>query len=102
MKIQSELSVEMENLFESYDRWMKKDSDPRFANWYMMSSPIPTVAICASFLVIAKLLHIWMKSRDAWNIRWMIWGFDFFHFVVGFISCLVIAKLQLFKDFNFR
>lgn len=82
--------------------WLHHESDPRVDHWFLMSSPFPTVFICFSFLVLAKLLHVYMKPRDAVNIVPLIWGFDFFHLTISASLIFVAFKLQLLQNFNFR
>jgi membrane-anchored protein YejM (alkaline phosphatase superfamily) len=92
----------MENLLGNFTRWMTQESDERARDWLLMSSPLPTIAICAFYLVASKLLHSWMKKREPIDIRWLIWGFDFFHLVVSSsLICFLIA-LKVFDDVNFR
>lgn len=92
----------MERLVEDYNTWVNSESDPRVHGWFLMSSPLPTIAICVAFLVFAIFLRICMKQREAMNIRWMIWGFDFFHLAASSILMFIIIKLRLLNDFNFR
>lgn len=93
---------EMENLVKSYSEWMKNESDPRVQSWLLMTSPFPTVAICASFSIFAIYLRVSMKKREPVNIRWFIWGFDFFHLATSSSLIVIIIKLNLLNDFNFR
>ena len=85
---------------EKISRYLKLESDLRVDRWFLMSSSVPTVLICFSFLVIAKLLHVYMKPREALNIRWAIWSFDVFHMTVSLIFltfCFILVE-----NFNFR
>lgn len=92
----------MEKLFETYQVWVKTDADPRVRDWFLMSSPFPTVIICAFYLTSAKLLNIWMKPRKAMNIRWMILCFDLLHLVGSVVVLSILIRLKVFSNFNFR
>lgn len=86
----------------NFSWWLQLESDPRVDNWPLMSSPYPTIAICASFLASAKLLHFWMANRKPISIRWPIWCFDVFHLLVSTSLILVSCNMKLLRDFNFR
>lgn len=48
----------MFELSEIYATWrdiMDNKSDPRTTDWFMMSSPLPTVAVSLSYIFIAKV-----------------------------------------------
>ena len=81
-------------------RYLKLESDLRVDRWFLMSSSVPTLLICFSSLVVAKLLHVYMKPREALNIRWAIWCFNVFHMTVSFIFLTFCFKLV--QNFNFR
>lgn len=85
---------------EKFSRYLKLESDLRVDRWFLMSSSVPTLLICFSFLVVAKLLHVYMKPREALNIRWAIWCFDVFHMTVSLIFLTFCFKLV--QNFNFR
>lgn len=87
---------------ERYISWVDRESDPRVNSWFLMSSPLPTVLILASYLALAAILKIYMRNLKAVNIRWMIWGFDFFHLATSSTLIFIIIKLKLLINFNFR
>lgn len=41
--------------YESWEDLMDNKSDQRTTNWFMMSSPFPTVAICLAYVYIVKV-----------------------------------------------
>lgn len=92
----------MEKLLENFRQWAAQESDRRVVDWPLMSSPLPTFAICAAFLITAKLLHIWMKPRKAIDIRWPIWCFDFFHLAISSSLICFLIGLKVFDGANFR
>lgn len=92
----------MQELLKNSTQWLKLESDPRVDRWFLMSSPVPSVLICLTFLIVAKLLHIWMKPLEAVKIRWPIWGFDFFHLTMSASFILVAIKFKLLENLNLR
>jgi hypothetical protein len=92
----------MEKLSKDFSSWMQLESDHRVDDWFLMSSPFSTIAICAIFLVSSKFLHIWMKDRKAISIYWPIWLFDLFHLFASATFFVMTVKMKLLKDFNFK
>jgi hypothetical protein len=93
----------MKELLKNSTSWLKQESDPRVDHLFLMSSSVPTILICLSFLILSKLLHVWMKPRAAMkNWRWAIWCFDFFHLTISASFLFVIFKFKLLQNFNFR
>lgn len=48
----------MEILNRIYENWryiMDNKSDPRTRNWFMMTSPLPTIAISAAYIFTVKV-----------------------------------------------
>lgn len=44
-------------------------TDPRVADWFMMSSPVPSFLICLVYMVITKIGPIFMANRKPFEIR---------------------------------
>lgn len=42
--------------FDDFHTMLVKNGDPRTANWPLMSSPFPTLAICLSYVCVVKVL----------------------------------------------
>jgi len=50
--------------------WFENHGDPRVGDWVLMSSPLPTVLICLSYvLIVKKFGPEWMESRKAFDLR---------------------------------
>jgi elongation of very long chain fatty acids protein 4 len=47
-------------------------SDPRVANWPLMSSPLPTLAITLLYLWFVMRGPAWMQKRKPWDVRPLI------------------------------
>lgn len=102
MQIHFLISSEMEELWGNYSEWLKHSSDQRVAEWFLMSSPLPAIAICFSFLLTAKLLHIWMRNRAPINIKLGIWCFDVFHLTASVTLIVIALRWRLLENFNCR
>jgi hypothetical protein len=45
-------------------------SDKRVKDWFLMSSPLPTITICLSYAFIVKILGPWlMRNRKPFQLR---------------------------------
>lgn len=51
-----------------YDEVMQK-GDPRVADWFMMSSPLPSFLICLVYMIITKVGPLFMANRKPLEIR---------------------------------
>eukprot|EP01104_Vermistella_antarctica_P000741 TRINITY_DN1085_c0_g2_i1.p1 TRINITY_DN1085_c0_g2~~TRINITY_DN1085_c0_g2_i1.p1 ORF type:complete len:290 (-),score=72.58 TRINITY_DN1085_c0_g2_i1:249-1118(-) len=47
-------------------------ADPRVNDWPLMSSPIPTLVLCALYLLTIFLGNKFMESRKPFEIRWLV------------------------------
>ncbi|CAF1064931.1 unnamed protein product [Didymodactylos carnosus] len=52
-------------------------SDPRTADFFMMSSPVPTALICLGYLIFVLLGPAFMKDRKPYNIRNILFVYNF-------------------------
>ena len=60
-------------------RELEERSDPRVADWLLMSSPLPTVFLCLSYLVVVKVLGpLYMKDRPAYSLRYPMLAYNLF------------------------
>uniref|UniRef100_A0A336MNH3 Elongation of very long chain fatty acids protein n=1 Tax=Culicoides sonorensis TaxID=179676 RepID=A0A336MNH3_CULSO len=63
----------METLRHAYNFWddlMNNKSDPRTRDWPLMSSPLPTIAICLSYAYFVKILGPrLMENRKPFELR---------------------------------
>lgn len=52
----------MEILTRIYETWrdvMENKSDPRTRDWFMMDSPLPTIAVSAAYIIFVKVLLLY-------------------------------------------
>ncbi|XP_058974598.1 elongation of very long chain fatty acids protein 7 isoform X1 [Musca domestica] len=73
---------ELENLLTSiYDGWrdlMDNKSDPRTRDWFLMSSPFPTIAISITYAYIVKILGPkLMENRKPFELRKVLVVYNF-------------------------
>ncbi|XP_057667160.1 elongation of very long chain fatty acids protein AAEL008004-like [Diorhabda carinulata] len=62
----------MENItiFDDFHYAVNKYGDPRIKDWYLMSNPIPTVALTMAFLItVTVLLPGFMKNRKPYQFK---------------------------------
>jgi len=62
----------MNGLFEQYDEvWEMRDR--RADDWPLMNSPLPTMLLCISYVVVVKFVGpTVMKNRKPFNLRWLL------------------------------
>lgn len=53
----------MNNIVNAYNELLDK-GDPRLQDWFLMSSPFPTIAISLSFIFIVKVMHAKFEKRQ--------------------------------------
>lgn len=51
--------------------------DPRTQNWFMMTSPIPTILIVMGYLAFVHKGLRWMKKREAYDLKRAIQVYNF-------------------------
>jgi len=64
-------------IVDGYDRiWALRD--PRVENWLFMSSPMSTLSICLTYVMIVKVFGPWfMKDRPAYEFRRLLIFYNF-------------------------
>uniref|UniRef100_A0A0C9Q1Z9 Elongation of very long chain fatty acids protein n=2 Tax=Fopius arisanus TaxID=64838 RepID=A0A0C9Q1Z9_9HYME len=66
------------NLIHGYRDLMDNKSDPRVAHWAMMSSPLPTMAICISYAYFSRVIGPrMMENRKPFNLRRILIVYNF-------------------------
>lgn len=54
-------------------------SDPRVKNWFLMSSPIPTLVMCTLYVLTVKKVGPWlMRDRKPFELRKILIVYNFF------------------------
>lgn len=51
-----------------YDFLMSK-ADGRVQDWFLMSSPWPSIAICLAYVMLVRKSQSWMAHREAFDVR---------------------------------
>lgn len=60
----------VQGLYDGYRDLMDNKSDPRVNDWAMMSSPLPTLVICLTYVYFVKVLGPkLMENRKPFNLR---------------------------------
>ncbi|KAG5674841.1 hypothetical protein PVAND_004786 [Polypedilum vanderplanki] len=82
---------------------MDNKSDPRVANWPLMSSPLPTIIICLSYVYIVKVLGPkMMENRKPFKLRGIIIAYNFFQVLFSFYLFWEAGVTGWFGNYNFR
>ncbi|KAG5675221.1 hypothetical protein PVAND_005145 [Polypedilum vanderplanki] len=80
-----------------YHEWrdlMDNKSDQRTTNWMLMSSPIPTVIICLSYVYIVKVLGPrFMQDRKPFKLRKIIIVYNFLQVLFSLYLFLEVASV---------
>ena len=70
------------SLYDGYRDLMDNKSDPRVNDWAMMSSPIPTLAICLFYVYFVKVLGPkLMENRKPFNLRRIMIFYNLFQVI---------------------
>nr|CAH7747774.1 unnamed protein product [Callosobruchus chinensis] len=70
---------------DKYHDILENKSDPRVNNWTMMSSPLPTLAICLFYAYFSRVLGPkMMENRKPFNLRNVL-------IVYNFVQCIFSA-----------
>lgn len=67
-------------------------SDVRTQNWFMVSSPIPTIIIVMAYLAFVHKGLRWMKRREAYDLKLVLQIYNF---------CLVLLNAYIFYEVCF-
>ncbi|CAG9798859.1 unnamed protein product [Chironomus riparius] len=82
---------------------MDNKSDPRVANWPLMSSPFPTIAMCLSYVFIVKFLGPKvMENRKPFKLRKIIVLYNFLQVVLSFYLFFEAGMSGWFGKYNLR
>ncbi|XP_070499657.1 very long chain fatty acid elongase 7-like [Chironomus tepperi] len=82
---------------------MENKSDPRVANWPLMSSPFPTIGICLSYVFIVKFLGPkFMENRKPFKLRKIIILYNFLQVVLSFHLFFEAGMSGWFGKYNWR
>lgn len=62
---------------QAYNDYDTKHHDPRTADWFMLSSPIPSLIICILYVIIVQLGQYLMKGREPFQINKILIYYNF-------------------------
>lgn len=48
---------------------MENKSDPRTTDWFLMSSPLPTVIMCLTYVYIVKVIKIFKRKVVSFDVK---------------------------------
>lgn len=91
---------------EVYSTWrdvMDNKSDPRTTNWFMMSSPLPTIALSLSYICIVKVIgpRI-MANRKAFDVKKLQFYYNVAHLGINLFIAFESFRGGWLKGFNYR
>ena len=83
-------------VYDSYRDLMDNKSDPRVNDWFLMSSPWPTLAICLSYAYFVKVLGPkLMENRKPFNLRKTMIYYNLFEVVFSFWLFYQVSHIRL-------
>ena len=54
-------------------------ADPRVADWFLMSSPVPTVVICGVYLLVVRIIGpLLMRDREPFSLKYPMLAYNLF------------------------
>lgn len=80
----------LEEYLKLYENLKVKYSDPRTSDWFMMSSPIPSMAISLIYVAFVLITPRIMKNREPFKLKEIMLLYNF---------AMVILSLYLFFEF---
>lgn len=82
---------------------MNNKSDQRTTNWFLMSSPFPTIGICLSYALMVKFIGpILMKNQKPFKIKNIHLVYNFMHLMFSAWIFYESSVLGWMTDYNFR
>lgn len=106
-----------------YAAWrdlMDNKSDPRTADWPLMSSPIPTILICLTYVLIVKVKELsahsllisfigvqilgpkFMEKRKPFKLRKIIVTYNLLQAIASFYLFFEAGRISWFGRYNWR
>ncbi|CAK1553382.1 unnamed protein product [Leptosia nina] len=89
------------NYLGKIDRYLdslKIGKSPLVDSWFMMSSPIPLLAVVVSYLFFLKIGTRLMKNRAPLQLTKIVSYYNAGQVVLAAVLCIKVFKLNLFKD----
>jgi hypothetical protein len=86
----------------TYERLMSQ-ADSRVSAWPLMSSPLPTIAICTCYVLTVKVIGPrLMRDRPAFDMRIPMIAYNFFMVLVSATIVYLFSKHAWFNNYSFR
>ncbi|CAG9801553.1 unnamed protein product [Chironomus riparius] len=78
----------MDILDRIYGGWryiMEQKSDPRTRNWFMMNSPLPTIALSATYIITVKIIgpKLMENRKPLENAKKLQFYYNLFHLLIN-------------------
>jgi len=91
----------LNNLLDLYNQLMLK-SDQRVNDWPLMSSPLPTIGICLTYILIVKKIGpYFMKDRQPYDIRIPMIIYNFLMVIISAMIVYYFTAYAWFKNYSF-
>ena len=80
-------------MMDQYRVIMEDKADPRVNDWFLMSSPLPTIILCFGYLLVVRILGpMYMQNREPYNLKYPMLAYNLFQ--VLFNGWIFLGKLQ--------
>lgn len=85
--------------YDGYRDLMDNKSDPRVNDWFLMSSPLPTLAICLSYAYFSKVLGPkLMENRKPFDLRKVMLYYNLFEVIFSSWLFYEVSRTTPFRD----
>ncbi|KAF5281627.1 hypothetical protein FQR65_LT02947 [Abscondita terminalis] len=93
----------MHMVVENYNEVLERQKDPVVDTWLFMKSPLPVVAILASYLYfVLKLGPQLMEKRKAFNLTYVLIGYNAYQVVFSTWLCAQVFQEANISDIFFQ
>lgn len=91
------------SVIDKYHDVLDNNSDPRVNGWIMMSSPLPTLAICLFYVYFSKVAGPnWMENRKPFNLRNVLIIYNFIQTIFSAWICYEYLMSGWWGSYSFR
>ncbi|CAG9808731.1 unnamed protein product [Chironomus riparius] len=82
---------------------MENKSDPRTSEWFLMSSPLPTAAICLAYVVIVKIVGPkLMENRKPYKLKNVLIFYNFLQVIFSTWLFYEASSTGWLTDYSYR
>ena len=76
-------------------------ADPMVDSWFLMSSPLPVIAILISYLYfVLKLGPQFMEKRKPYNLQGLLVAYNFYQVIFSIWLCSMVRSAFIFYTFH--